>query len=375
MRAQLTIDALPVLMEGGISNYVFPLVQEICALFEESFEVLLLFRLGPYPDRWRRYRKYLKKRQHFGERVTRTFLPDRFERFLWKRQIIAAGSKKKRKKIFLATTEMVPSAKDQTVGSIFYDLTPVRLSEFFPGSSARFLTDASAQASRSNFIIAISQSTKNDVVEILGYPEDRVCVVYPGAPPPLHFFTGAYRKINRPYIIYMGSLALNKNVDGMLRIFSRCVHEHQLDIDIILIGKDFCGSSFWNEMASELRIVDRVRLLGWVSEKQRNKLLIGSEMLWLFSWYEGFGLPVLEAAANGIPAMVSNRGSLPEILCNPEQEIDPSCEKEAAEKISVALQNPSVLQRWRSNGFDRAESFSWFESARRLLDFMEMQIR
>jgi glycosyltransferase involved in cell wall biosynthesis len=94
-------------------------------------------------------------------------------------------------------------------------------------------------------------------------------------------------------------------------------------------------------------------------------------MVWQFSWYEGFGLAVLEAAVRGIPVLYANRGAVPEILKNPEQEIDPTDERNAAMKAAEALSSSSKLNRWSELGRERAAEFSWDKSSSKLLKWLE----
>ena len=208
------------------------------------------------------------------------------------------------------------------------------------------------------------------------YPEEKLCVIYPGVTPPKQALPIGenIRLPERPYIIYLGALALNKNIDGMLRIFSLCVHQHHLDLDIILTGNDFCGRAFWQKLIRDLKIEDRVHLTGWISDNLREHLLNRASMLWHFSWYEGFGLPVLEAASRGIPALYTNRGAVPEILKDPEQEIDPADEEKAAAKAVQALRSQETLERWKRLGVARASEFSWEKSAQKLLGWMQERL-
>jgi len=209
-------------------------------------------------------------------------------------------------------------------------------------------------------------------MELLNYPGDRICVIYPGVTPPSGTFIRSLTSSRqRPYVYYLGSLALNKNVDGMLRIFSECVNHYGLDYDIVLTGKDFCGYRFWNQLIKELNIEGRVHITGWIPDDERENYLTHAAMLWQFSWYEGFGLPVLEAASRGIPVLYANRGALPEILNNPEQEIDPENEKEAAGKAAQALQSTEILARWGKTGLQKSTEFSWDKSARIFIDLLD----
>jgi glycosyltransferase involved in cell wall biosynthesis len=369
----VTIDALPILLEGGISNYIRPLVEHVRTAAGPSWSVEMLFRLGPYPSRLRRYRQW--KRSALPESAGRrlVLLPDRLVRGLWERGLpVGAFGQKGKRNVFLATTELFPRSMDIAVGWIVYDLVPLRIPQYFPGFEETYRREMTEKASRCEFIVAISECTRKDIVELLGYPEEKICVVYPGFTAPRVDISGSGgNSRQRPYIYYLGALSLNKNVDGMLRIFARCVHEHGLDLDIVLTGKDFCGREFWDRLARDLRIMDRVRITGWVSETQREVLLSQASMLWQFSWYEGFGLPVLEAAGRGIPVLCSNRGSVPEILCNPEQEIDPADEEQAAHRAAGALRSEDTLGRWGTLGKQRATAFRWESTAKKLFRFVE----
>jgi glycosyltransferase involved in cell wall biosynthesis len=372
----MTIDALPLLFEGGISNYVKPLAENLLEHAGPSWSVGLLFRMGISKTRLDLYRQY-RRCARLGSRSHHlTLMPDRLLAKLWEHRISLFPMRDKGENVFIATTELVPKTKGAKVGWIVYDLVQLRIPEYFNSRGDVFLNSMTSKGKRSDFIIAISECTKRDVQELLQYPEDRICVIYPGVTLSRDF-SGSSEKPTlprRPYIYYLGALALNKNVDGMLRIFSRCVHEHRVDADIILTGKDFCGRSFWQKIIYELRIEDRVHMTGWISELDRERLLTHATMLWQFSWYEGFGLPVLEAASRGVPVLCTNRGSVPEILSNPEQEIDPAYEEEAAAKAALALTTPETLERWKGFGLHRASEFSWEKSALKLLGWMEERV-
>lgn len=373
---KLIIDALPLLFSGGISNYVTPFVQTLVNASSIRWRIQHVFRIGPSLRRWKMFQEYWRHYLTGKGAIHWTFLPDRVTTALWERGLtFPPFLTAERESVFIATTELVPKRKKARMGWIVYDLTPYYLSEIFSIDKTAYLESMIRRANRTNFIIAISENTKRDVINLLKYSEDRVCVVYPGISPKIKSgsFYASKTSGKRRYIYYLGSLSLSKNVDGMLRIFSRVVNEHHLDLDIILTGKDFCGKSFWDRLIQDLKIEGRVHFTGWISDEDRNRLLDGARMLWLFSWYEGFGLPVLEAASRGIPVMYTNRGSVPEILQNPEQAIDPDDEIDAAVRAALALSSADTLERWRWNGLARAGEFSWEKSVNRFLNWLEQK--
>lgn len=371
----LTIDALPILLDGGISNYVRPLVINILQQAGLSWQIKLIFRMGVSTKRLKEYRQLKTEYDLVSVRHHLLYSPDRLITQLWERGLFIPASSG-HENIFLATTDLVPKTRKMKVSWIIYDLMQLRIPEFFSTNRDVFFSTVAENLKRTDFVITISECTKRDIQELMRYPEEKICVVYPGATPPQQAMPPeqSIPIPERPYILYLGALALNKNVDGMLRTFSLCVHKHLLDLDIILTGKDFCGSSFWQKLLHDLKIEDRVHLTGWISDNDREHLLTHASMLWQFSWYEGFGLPVLEAASRGIPVLYTNRGAVPEILKNPEQEIDPNNEGKAAAKAAQALRSQETLERWKRLGLARASEFSWKKSALKLLGWMQERL-
>jgi glycosyltransferase involved in cell wall biosynthesis len=372
----IAIDALPLLFEGGISNYTRPLVENLLEYAGSCWRVDLFFRMGISKARVREYQRYKEISELENCSHHLIWLPDRLLMGLWEHGIFLPFMLNRKGDIFIATTELVPKRNNANVGWIVHDIMQLRIPQFFPSNRDSFFSSVAKKLSRTDFVIAVSECTKRDIHELMQYPEERICVIYPGV---LQQKTTlpVGKSIpfpERPYILYLGALALNKNVDGMLRIFSLCVHEHQLDMDIILTGRDFCGRSFWQSLIHDLKIERRVHITGWISDNDREYLLSKASMVWQFSWYEGFGLPVLEAASRGIPVLYTNRGAVPEILKNPEQEIDPADEEAAASKAAQALRSQEALERWKRLEMARASEFSWKKSAQKLLGWMEERL-
>lgn len=365
---RITVDALPLMSSGGISNYVRPLLAAFAAHAGKACGMEYLFRLG-----FRQHRRGSFEASEDGKvsdaAIRVTGWPDIIVERFW----LDWACHGHRPSVFLSTTEFVPFGKGVRKVWIVYDLVPARLPQFFPGGNTGWLQSMLRRSERADYIVAISETTRRDVVELLGYPENQIEVIYPGVPPSINAKQVSRGLIGRkrPYVCYLGALALNKNVDGLLRIFAKCVHEYGIDVDLVITGRNFCGDDYWAALINELGIGDRVQVKGWVTDEERRAILSGARMLWQFSWYEGFGLPVLEAAACGVPALCSNRGALNEILLNADQEIDPSDISGAAEKAANALGSDLILKEWSALGCKRAREFSWDKSATKLLSVID----
>ena len=377
MMPRLFIDALPILGEGGISNYILPLIGNLIETQGARWGFELFFRLGFLGRRKHLFDSWSRSGAGQGSVIRTTRLPDRMIAKIWESVFsgihLPTGSAQD---VILATTKIVPRSRGPRVGWFVYDLIPLKIPQFFNDSCRRLRATMQQRARRADFIIALSECTRSDIIELLGYPKEKIVVVYPGT----YIQQGSCAADQpvppgaTPYILYLGALALNKNVDGLLRIFARCIHDHRLDMNLILTGKDFCGPDYWKSLVSRLGIAERVKFRGWVTDSERETLLNGATMLWQFSWYEGFGLPVLEAASRGIPVLCSNRGALPEIIQNPDQEMDPADEAAAAARASDALRSPSVLSEWKARGLRRAAEFTWTKSVHQMTSYIETAI-
>ncbi len=369
----LIVDALPMLLRAGVAEYARGLARGLADACAGCWNLELFFRLAFSSTRFRAYRKCRAEDWPDFVRFRSGSFPDRLTKRLWETGLCLPGPFAGRdSSVFLATTDIVP--RGARVGWVVYDLTPLMIPRFFPGSPDDFLAQCRQRAERADFILAISEATRRDVTAMLGFPESRVAVVYPGVTTDGALGNKAVARREsaktKPYICYVGALALNKNVDGLMRIFARVVREHGLDFDLVLVGKDFQPKGYWSSLAKTLGIEEKVRIAGWVADAERSAIMRNAGMLWQFSWYEGFGLPALEAAAQGVPALVSNRGALPEILKNPDQEIDPDDEAAAAAKAAAALSNPAILEAWSRYSRERASLFSWKKSAASFLDWL-----
>jgi glycosyltransferase involved in cell wall biosynthesis len=369
---RMTIDALPLLGQGGISNYIRPFISELVHQTSSQMQTELLLRLGFSKDRKKSFNTAATAGFPVEASVRAVSLPDFALRILWERGMFVTTRPESRGDLFLATTELVPRCRKTTVGYIVYDIVPLMIPDKYSIDLEQYAIGLFNRLRNADFVITISETSKNDLIARFKYPEHKIVVVYPGCPPmPGQALKSIAGKPSRPYILYMGALARNKNVDGLIRIFSRCIKDHRCDVDLVLTGRDFCGRAFWDDLTGTLGISDRVRFAGWVSDRERGALLAGAAMLWQFSWYEGFGLPVLEAAAAGIPVLCSNRASLPEILRNKEQEIDPDDEESAAAKAAQALASPQILEAWKASGLERAKAFTWERSIGHLLSWFK----
>jgi glycosyltransferase involved in cell wall biosynthesis len=209
-------------------------------------------------------------------------------------------------------------------------------------------------------VIAVSQSTCRDLQRLSGGSSLQVQVIPEAAL--LHGPANASdilpRAKREAYFLYVGTLEPRKNLKTLLRAYAALPAEIRQAYRLRLAGKAGWGGEDYPALAAELGIADRVDFLGYVPDAALPDLYARATLFLYPSWYEGFGLPVMEAMAAGTPVITSNASSLPEVVgeaglcCDPE---DPTAFTAAIQQ----LLDPEVFHRYSLAGFHRSRQFRW----------------
>jgi glycosyltransferase involved in cell wall biosynthesis len=264
-----------------------------------------------------------------------------------------------------------PAGKGQRLVVTVHDLAFRLYPEFFPLPWRTLYRVGLARAVRSaDALIAVSRHTAEELVRRTRVAQVRVFVV-PLAPglPEGHADveeTLARLKIRPPYILFTGTLEPRKNLVRLVRAYRRVAGRgapHRLVL---------AGPMGWQPQAlmRELTLTapGEVILTGRVSDPDLDALYRGASAFAYPSLYEGFGLPVLEAMARGVPSVVSIAGSLPEVAGEAALPVDPRSTAALAEGMERLVNDPELAARLRQAGLARAARFSWEETARRTLE-------
>lgn len=250
-----------------------------------------------------------------------------------------------------------------------YDLAPTRIPDLLPHWRSRFYWGRFIPftAKFADAILVPSHSTKRDLVTLCHIPEDRVHVIPLGVP--LDAFNerqGASEVRRRynlegPYLLYVGTIDRRKDYPALLQALL------QLDprITLVVAGTIIAGRTEFPQQVERLGLQDRVRYLGYVPEPDLPGLYAGAEVFVYPSFYEGFGLPVLEAMACGTPVITYNATSLPEVVGDAGLLLDPPWTAEVlADAIRRLLEDEGLREALRHKGIERAKRFDWKETAR-----------
>jgi glycosyltransferase involved in cell wall biosynthesis len=253
-----------------------------------------------------------------------------------------------------------------------HDLAFLLYPHFLTKESARYYGHIDEAVRWTDHIIAVSESTKRDTMQHLGVPEDKITVVYEAANP-------IFRPIDRekareevrsrhgvdgPFILFVSTIEPRKNVPTLLRALWQLQQCYKQDIRLVLAGGK--GWLFEDAFAvvEELDLDDRVHFVGRVSSEDLLYLYNAAEMLAHPAFYEGFGLPPLEAMACGLPPVVSNVASLPEVVGDAGLLIDPHDTDELTVAMWRILNDTDLRQEMQTKGLRQAQRFSWERAAR-----------
>jgi glycosyltransferase involved in cell wall biosynthesis len=169
-------------------------------------------------------------------------------------------------------------------------------------------------------------------------------------------------EISKPYVLFIGTLEPRKNLLRVIQAFEKTALQFPEHV-LILAGK--LGWDFDPILQAIARspFHQRIRHLGYVSEENKRTLLAGGDLLVYPSLYEGFGLPLLEAMAAGIPVITSNVSSLPEVAGTAALMVDPESVDQLAAAMVRLLSYPELASKYRALGQERARMYSWENTA------------
>ena len=238
--------------------------------------------------------------------------------------------------------------------------------------STRFSTRFAAH------LIADSHATRDDLIHFYHAPPEKIAVVYPGRDETLRRVDPApvRAKYNLPehYFLHVGTLQPRKNLVRLIEAFAS-LHAHSpfSNLQLLLAGKPGWLSQPILDQARQHP--DRVRLLDYVPDEDLAGLYSGASAFVFPSLYEGFGFPVLEAMACGVPVICSNTSSLPELAGEAALLVNPTDTVALASALTRLLSDPGLSAALVAQGYEQIKKFSWARAARETLTVLETVAR
>lgn len=223
-------------------------------------------------------------------------------------------------------------------------------------------------------ILADSEATKADLIDLYKTPENKISVLYSGVnprfrrvgnPEAFQAMRQNYELGNFSYILSVGTVQPRKNYSRVVQALA-ALRQTGRDLHYVIAGgSGWLQDELW-ETIERTGMNDYVHLLGLVADQDLPALYSGARMLLMASLYEGFGLPVLEAMACGTPVITSNLSSLPEVAGKAALLVDPHDTDAITEAILKLETNDEARSQLIKSGYEQAELFTWQRAARQL---------
>jgi glycosyltransferase involved in cell wall biosynthesis len=264
--------------------------------------------------------------------------------------------------VFHGTTYVLPPRGTVPMVVTVHDLALLRFAELGTPALCRMVARVRPAASRAARIIAVSEWTRRDVIELCGVAPGKVSVAYNGhraerrtvrreSDNQLEIRQG----IRKPFFLHVGTLEPRKNLPALLRAFARTIESGDGQHQLVLCGEPGREGAHLRRLSAELDLNSSVIFTGHVDDRCLARLYTDAEALVYPSLYEGFGIPPLEAMSYGTPVIASRAAALPEVVGDAALLVDPNDESE----IAAAMTREELARRGRQ----RAGMFTWNDAA------------
>jgi glycosyltransferase involved in cell wall biosynthesis len=263
-----------------------------------------------------------------------------------------------------------------------HDLSFLRVPQFFVQGFREYLEAAVSRATRNaTHILADSESTRSDLLELMDVEPKKVSVLYPGVEPRFRRIEDdqvlravrARYDLPERFVLGLSTLQPRKNFDGLIHAFDQLLAARSDEPGIADLHLVICGGKGWmyedtSALVERLGLRARIHFPGFVGDSDLPALYSLALVFAFPSWYEGFGIPVLEAMACGTPVVAADNSSLPEASGGAGLQVNAADTHALAEALGRIVIDDALRDRLMTAGAKHAARFPWDRSAARLLE-------
>lgn len=364
---RISVDASPLLLRSaGVKNYLYHWIHALQRTSGGN-------AVAPYP-----FMRNLGALTHESSVMNLVHTVPRIawllasNRFAMTRRIATGDAS-----VFHVTNQVHEGVKGKALTATVHDMTCQLTPEFHTPSNiiadARF---AERILTRADGLIAVSENTRQDAIRLLNVNPDKIVTIHSGVPDDYFQVTDgdAVRvrtqlKLSKPFILHIGTVEPRKNLDSLLDAYLLLTPSVRDAVDLVL-----AGPMGWAASTTSKRILSGlpgVRYLGYVPESDLPGLTRAAAVFAYPSLYEGFGFPVAQAMAAGVPVLTSNNSCLPEITGGGAVHVDPRSPEEIRGGLDRLLSSPSMAAAVAAAGHKKAEEYRWDLCAARSWQFFQ----
>ena len=209
-------------------------------------------------------------------------------------------------------------------------------------------------------VFTVSEYSRQDLINSYNLDNSKVLLTYNGAE---HLAIGTKKEVDHEYFLYVGSLHARKNIEGLLQSFEKYKSKFSNKQKLIIVGKKMFSNDIIEHLYNRMTFKDDVIFKGYVSNDELSNLYRNSLALVNLSYFEGFGIPLVEAFKNDIPVIISNKSSFPEVCGKDYPKFEPEAHEEIAEEMNKIASNESYRNELISKGMKQLDLFSWRKSS------------
>lgn len=369
--------------KGGIGEYINNLIRNFCLYYAQEFERIFLF-----------YNSFRANFPQISHSFTNScsllksrfplFLLSRINKQLWWKvkydHIYSYLSRKNNVNIFHGVEFVSLLSKQIRSVVTVHDLSDLINEKFYDKNYVKMKKKQYLRLCKYDKIISDSDSTKSDLTTMLKIPPEKIKVIYLGLDE--HFINFSrnnldeqkvqyiIRKYRLPqnYILYVGNFIKRKNVPTIVNIFTKYKKFCENSIKLVFVGNEY-GNDLHvvKKMINSLRIQKDVLFLGFVDRMDLPYIYYNARLLLFIPYYEGFGLPVLEAMAVGTPTIISNNSALREIGREYAFFVNPEDDEDILQAIYKVINKPHLIENMRNAAIKYSKQFNWKKTAEQTL--------
>ena len=349
----------------GVGNYIRNLVLGLAQVDKHNAYVLYPYFDTCFPKRYKELARFLPNQSNFTlHGINKNEL---LVKLLWCKLKLPKEAQLAPVEVTHSTNIAGPRMKKSKLVVTVHDCSFLREPAWHKAGNLEYSTRALNQAvEQAELIITPSRYSADELVAFHPQTKDRVRVaaeaVHESFAPPAPGFDPRVIKakysLDRPYLLYVGTLEPRKNLVGLIRAYHRLLLEGDCPCDLVLAGGKGWKAEPILEAIEDPRGAGRVRWLGYVPGEDLAPLYQAAHAAIYPSLYEGFGLPVLEAMSCGTPALTSPLTSLPEVGGDAVLYADPQDEEELASAMLRIMNDSNLYQELKSAGLERAAQFT-----------------
>jgi len=372
---RIAIDYTAAIRQGaGIGQYVRSLVDAMLAQDSSNSYTLLASgrpsRDRPFPEA-------------ANVRARSIFIPDRYLNILWYRWRLPlyATFFSGQVDIYHGPDFALPplNGKLRKVVTV-HDLSFLEHPEYAVPSLAAYLQKIVPEAvAAADVVASVSQTTSHSLIKHFKTPPEKLVVIPNGVAPHYRRITdpvllGATRHkfgLKHPFVLGVGTLEPRKNHLGLIKAFAQAQKKKKGPAMLALAGGKGWLYEETKQVVADLKLEHKVRFLGRVSDLELITLYSMADVFAFPSFFEGFGIPPLEAMACGAPVITSNTSSLPEVVGDAALMVDPHDVIALGHAITCLLEDEQLREELRQKGYQRAQHYSWSASASKMLSIYQ----